>query len=253
MSSKILQFYNDIWEHSTTIKSDSPIRLMSKYTLFASLTNKYRLLTWSPDTPFTDEIFSLTLQQEGALLVIPNFVAGVLVDISLRSLRNKTFFSYANTIPYGFPDTSTFTFGTPIVFVEGIADRDWLVRLLSLQPLPFPLPTVVAVRSAAPSQSQLALLELISNKFILCLDNDETGLKRTDQLLKSLKERGNQVVTISQPFNLKDSGGYGDMVLDLQKSAIQFHYDFNISSDPALSMIRDHYVEQLHFALNNLK
>lgn len=132
-------------------------------------------------------------------IMIANIIKNKVINIVFRSTdRNKEFLKVGTTKStfYGIGELSKdFIYGTPIILVEGHLDRDMMATIY---------PNTLGVMTNHLSRSQVQLLNGLTNKFILMLDNDEPGQLGTKHAKYVLK--GNKVMVLKHDVSLKDAG-----------------------------------------------
>ena len=93
--------------------------------------------------------------------------------------------------------SSSFTYGKPIIVVEGAFDRDVLSIIY---------PNVVAMLSSGLSKVYMEVLRVLTDKLILCYDNDKAGKDSEVQDTRSLYKVGFTVDVLPQFSTYKDPG-----------------------------------------------
>ena len=144
---------------------------------------------------------------QGEALMIANIIDGVVTSIVFRSLGpKKEFLKWGHTkaLFYGLGDLSEdFTYGTPIVLVEGHADRDMMKQIY---------PNTLAIMTSALSTNQVDVLKSLTDKVILMLDNDSAGWNGYYKAKKQLKDIN--VRLLRHAGNLTDAGQLADMKMN---------------------------------------
>lgn len=141
------------------------------------------------------------IMEQGECLLLCHVYNGHCDYLAIRSLRAKEFLTYGDKkgIPYGLyyldPD---FKYGDLIVIVEGVKDRDALVKYVYRN--------VIANSGAGLSKLAKEILPFITNRVLLLYDNDETGNKSSYYDAKYLASVGISVVRGKHPNKVKDSG-----------------------------------------------
>lgn len=165
------------------------------------------------------------VRQHQEVILICNIIGTEVSGIILRALDEKAFINYGmgrgNIYGIGQLDDN-FTYGDLIVLVEGAIDRDICSLLITKNSL--------AVLTNAITNSQLQVLENLTNKVLLLLDNDEAGYKGEATTANKLTKRGITVYTISKSDLIKDLG-------DL--------YDLYRKKDPRANIILNNYRAQV--------
>lgn len=132
-------------------------------------------------------------------IMIANIIGDKVINIVFRSTdKNKEFLKVGTTKStfYGLGKLSKdFIYGTPILLVEGHLDRDMMATIY---------PNTLGVMTSHLSKSQVQLLNGLTNKFILMLDNDEAGKQGTKHAKYVLK--GNKIMELKHDISLKDAG-----------------------------------------------
>lgn len=125
-----------------------------------------------------------------------------IVGFVLRSFYGKQYTvcngEYQKQVLYGLHDFKDFRQGMPIVVCEGAKDREYLAQFY---------PYCVACLSASPSRVSLNLLRGLTNKLVLALDNDDTGMLQVKRLTAQFRKIG----AMCEPYLprlAKDWGGY---------------------------------------------
>jgi len=193
-----------LWNLGHTVtKSDS---YGSKYLLLAIRYDNYRLIYLDDIIKNKDLLEGKVpkwvlsfISNEGKCLMIGNLIKGHCISILFRSLTNKSFIDYGTTkgIFYGLGSLKDFTYGKPLIIVEGAADRDTLALLY---------PNVLATKSSSLSLLQIEILSKLTNKVILLLDNDQAGRDGTKLARKRLKEMNIRTYVMYHPRGSKDIG-----------------------------------------------
>ena len=131
--------------------------------------------------------------------MIANIIEDKVISIVFRSTdKNKEFIKVGTTKPsfYGLGELSKdFKYGTPIVLVEGHLDRDMMATIY---------PNTLGIMTSHLSKSQIKILNYLTNKFILMLDNDEAG--REGQKSAKYQLKGNKLMELVHYNKLKDAG-----------------------------------------------
>ena len=159
------------------------------------------------------------------VLMIANIMDDKVVSIIFRTIKgNKEFIKLgtSKSLFYGLGQLdSNFRYGTPVLLVEGNLDRDRMSLIYK---------NTLAITTASISSSQMQLLSKLTNKFILMLDNDNSGIKGSKSTFYKLREFG-QVKILKHDLYLKDAG---DLI------------DLEIKNDYNLNHIIEYYKQQIY-------
>ena len=147
------------------------------------------------------------IQTYGAVLLFPNRVNGIIVDLYIRGLKNKEHPLQLGS--KGFPYNlgllnPNFTYGDPIILVEGIGDLGG-IKLVNSDL------NVVAMRSNSPSVEQFEIISNVTNNVILIPDADKAGTGTSKKVVREFGKLGVTVKVVPQYGDLKDSGEIVDM------------------------------------------
>ena len=147
-------------------------------------------------------------------VMIANIICDKVVSLVFRSINtNKEFMKVGTTKStfYGLGELSKdFTYGKPILLVEGHLDRDMMATIY---------PNTLGVMTSHLSNSQIELLKGLTNSFILMFDNDEAGIK--GQRYAKYKLSGNRIYELKHDSSLKDAG-------DLVKLSMTNKLDYDL-------------------------
>lgn len=147
-------------------------------------------------------------------IMIANIICDKVVSLVFRSINtNKEFMKVGTTRStfYGLGELSKdFTYGKPILLVEGHLDRDMMATIY---------PNTLGVMTNSLSNSQVELLKGLTNSFILMFDNDEAGIK--GQRYAKYKLSGNRIYELKHDSSLKDAG-------DLVKLSMTNKLDYDL-------------------------
>lgn len=102
----------------------------------------------------------------------------------------------------------------PILICEGIADCEYLKTIYS---------DTVAILGANISTFNFNILKRLTNKIILCNDNDKAGLESLEKIKKNVKFSHMYFSNLKNPNELKDAG---DMI-DLLRTNNKICYNIN--------------------------
>lgn len=156
------------------------------------------------------------LVSTGDCILLPNIIDNQVYSLTFRSLKSdKRFLKYGefSSLIYNmgnFP--KDFTYGTPIMIVEGNLDCDVVKELY---------PYTVATLTATLTNNQLNIITHLTNKVILAFDNDEAGEKGYYISCSRLSKQGIRVFRFNHRDDLKD---FGDLI-ELKRNDIQDYYN----------------------------
>lgn len=155
------------------------------------------------------------IAEEGEVLGIANLFNNQPLYIIFKSLVSKTFLTVGDyrQIPYGIKDFINFRFGSPIILVEGIKDRDSLSSIY---------PYVLSVNTAGSSVFMREVLLTFTNNFILAYDNDESGNRANNYDRKVLVNKGCKVNILRHLPKIKDCG----TLTDLRVKGLSYDYEY---------------------------
>ena len=147
------------------------------------------------------------ISQHHNVMIIFNLIGDKPVSCTLRAIESKAFVDWNMTTGMLYnigklrPD---FKYGDPLVIVEGNKDCDVCKTFL--------YGDTVGILTAAISKNQMQVLEHLTDRLVLALDNDESGKRSTDNFLKY---RGRKFNTSVFRYNLryKDFGDLVDLLL----------------------------------------
>lgn len=151
---------------------------------------------------------STYLSQQTAVLMYPNRVGNVIIDIFVRPLYTRVapLKLGPQILPYNIGNfRQDFKYGDPIILVEGTADLA-LVKLLGEL-------DIIAMNTAKLPKHHLETLTKISNNFLLLADNDEPGQRAARSMTYDFRERGATLKILPQFKDYKDTG---DLLQDLK-------------------------------------
>lgn len=138
----------------------------------------------------------------GEAVMIANKINDKVVALVLRSIHTKKEFmkiGITKSIFYGLGDLSKdFTYGTPIVLVEGHLDRDVFSKLIYNNTL--------AVTTNKLSKSQIKVLTSLTDNVILMLDNDDSGQVGISHAIKELRKHNVKTTVLKHLYGMKDAG-----------------------------------------------
>ena len=189
---------------------DKEHKMLNKYTYFANEYNAphYRIIDIGTlvhegvkikeDLP---EYVHKFIGIQGELLMIANIVEKHIPMLQLRSIRgDKTFSVFGSQTKcfYGLGMIpNTFKYGDWLIVCEGIMDTD-VGRCLGVP--------AIGMMTSNLTSMQLEILKLLTNKVILCYDNDKAGRIGYKKDSKRLREQGFTVKCLIQYEDLKDMG-----------------------------------------------
>lgn len=215
-----------IFEIGRVIDKDSPNSYI--HIAFKRKLKNYRLITSGEleikgqglDIP---EYMREFLDFHNEAIMIANIINDKVISIVLRSINTKKEFQkigVSKNMLYGLGDLDdNFTFGTPILLVEGHLDRDVISEYYK---------NSLAITTNKISNSQAKILKNLTNRFILMLDNDEAGKAGIKDAYYKLK--GCKISVIEHQFDMKDCG-------DLVKLEITNKPDFEFAIEYYKNMI----------------
>jgi len=152
------------------------------------------------------------ITENNAVLLIPNIVNGKLVDLMIKAIDSKRMLKYKNiNLPYGVGKLKNFTYGSPLILVEGIAD------LAGLKLIDKDL-NVVALRTNTISQDMYKFYASLTNNVILLLDSDAAGQNQISKIKFNLSREGVQTNSINQHANVKDTGDIAELFMKYDKT-----------------------------------
>lgn len=157
------------------------------------------------------------IQQHDLVMVVGNIVRNYLVQIVIRGIKEKGFTVFSPTIVpfYGLGRMSPdFKYGDAITLVEGILDYESIHRFF---------PNTLGVLTASLSTYQLDILETLTNRVILCLDNDPSGIRGSKKAHHKLKEKGINVDYVKYPSTMKDPGNLLELEMQGDVYTLSFY------------------------------
>lgn len=154
------------------------------------------------------------IREHNDVTIIFNMYQDKPVGATLRGNKTKAFMDIGNCggMFYNLLNLDNFKKGDPIVLVEGPKDCE-AFRLFYHNKY-----HCLSVMTGSVSKSQLQTLRALTDKVILCLDNDETGIKNTQTFLKRYKGYFD-IYPIHLPVGVKD---FGDMITLYRKNKDKF-------------------------------
>lgn len=219
-----------LYQISRPIKTDG-----TKYEYIASHYNlpNYRIISSGEmairgkdlDIPYYVREFS---RQHNEVIMMCNIINKEISGIIFRALDEKVFTNYGlgkgNFYGIGQLDDN-FKYGDLIVLVEGAIDRD----VCSL----FITKNCLSVLTSTITNNQLQVLENLTNKVLLLLDNDEAGNNGEVQTKRKLNQVGITCYTINKSEIIKDLGDLlelkrkndmrADLIIQNYRAQIQIH------------------------------
>lgn len=175
------------------------------------------------DIPFYVRDF---VRQHGEVILICNIVKTEVTGMVIRALEEKSFINYGmgkgNIYGLGQMEPD-FKYGDLIVLVEGAIDRDVCSLYLTKNCL--------AVLTSSLTNSQVQVIQNMTNRVLLLLDGDEAGTKGEQLTKQKLNQLGITVYTVSKSDQIKDLGD----LLDLKRR-----------NDPRADFIINNYRAQIH-------
>lgn len=108
---------------------------------------------------------------------------------------------------YGLYDFEDFEVGKsqPVILTEGIKDALVLKTIY---------PYTIALQTAGLTQNSLNFVQTLTNRVILCYDNDKAGREATKKDLEALRELGIRVIDVK--LRLKDAGEHNKYPMELK-------------------------------------
>lgn len=208
-------------------------KMKSKYTfLIKERILKGRLLTIN-DSLEKDTKINRFINSYNTVLIFPNYINKVLVDLQVKPLdSNERFLQLGNIKPpYGIGRLDKdFKYGDPLFLVEGIADFGAL-KIMN------PRLNVVAIRSNALAKSYYPLLTSLTNNIVMIPDNDEAGLSQINTIKKNFNKLNTGFNIVIQYEGLKDTGDFIDLLMNYKKSPTQDELDL-------IKDISNYYIQQ---------
>ena len=146
------------------------------------------------------------VKQHNEVIMMCNMINTEISGIIFRALDEKVFTNYGlgkgNLYGIGQLDND-FKYGDLLVLVEGAIDRD----VCSL----FITKNCLSVLTSTITKNQLQVLQNLTNKVLLILDNDEAGNNGEELAKKKLKSIGITCYTINKAPFIKDLGDLLDI------------------------------------------
>jgi DNA primase len=136
--------------------------------------------------------------------MIPNTINGTVYSLTFRNINGKKQFlklGATTHLFYGMGNLpEDFTYGIPIVIVEGNMDCD-VAKLI--------YPYTLATLTNSISQNQIRILAGLTNKVVIAYDNDEAGNQGYWNAYNNLVRYGFKVKRFKHSDNIKD---FGDLI-----------------------------------------
>ena len=155
---------------------------------------------------------------QGEVLMVANIIEKYIPMLQLRSIRgDKAFSVYGSQTKclYGLGMIpKDFKYGDWLLICEGIMDTD-VARSFGI--------ASVGMMTSTLTTMQLEIVKLLTNKVILCYDNDKAGRAGYKKDSKKLKDLGFEVKCLIQYQDMKDLGD----LMQLKYEGNEF--DFNIA------------------------
>ena len=144
------------------------------------------------------------LRTSGDSVMIPNTINGTVYSLTFRNINGKKQFlklGATTHLFYGMGNLpEDFTYGIPIVIVEGNMDCD-VAKLI--------YPYTLATLTNSISQNQIRILAGLTNKVVIAYDNDEAGNQGYWNAYNNLVRYGFKVKRFKHSDNIKD---FGDLI-----------------------------------------
>lgn len=166
------------------------------------------------DVISSDIPISSYIKAKGIVLLFPNKVGDMIVDIYIRALDSKEtpLKIGLDLIPFGLGNLGKdFKYGSKLILVEGISDLGAL-KVIN------PNFDIVAIQSNSLSSTAARLLSTITNNFIILSDNDSAGIKGANISKRRLEQFDCNVNIINQYGELKDSGDILELLMTYLKN-----------------------------------
>lgn len=168
------------------------------------------------------------VRQHQEVIMMCNIINDEVSGIIFRALEEKVFTNYGlgkgNFYGIGQLDDN-FKYGDLIVLVEGAIDRD----VCSL----FITKNCLSVLTSTVTNNQLQVLQNLTNKVLLILDNDEAGINGENSTKRKLNKAGITVYTINKSDIVKDLGDLlelkrnkdmrADVIINNYRAQVQIH------------------------------
>ena len=141
------------------------------------------------------------VRQHNEVIMMCNVINKEVSGIIFRALDEKVFTNYGlgKGNFYGIGQLEdNFKYGDLIVLVEGAIDRD----VCSL----FITKNCLSVLTSTVTRNQLQVLQNLTNKVLLILDNDEAGINGENQTKRKLQSAGITCYIITKSDIIKDLG-----------------------------------------------
>lgn len=179
------------------------------------LVSAYQLINSISDLP--DFVYQ-HLMAVGDCILIPNIIDNQIYSVTFRAVNNnKRFLKYGefSTLMYNLGELpEDFTYGTPLVIVEGNLDTDVMKQIY---------PYTLGALTANLTRNHIQLLGHLTNTVILAFDNDEAGHDGIESALRRLPNM--KVLKFNYKEDMKDAG---DLIDLLMKSKDEYEFILNI-------------------------
>ena len=183
------------------IKRNKYLYFMNKYKTNYKFISASKLLISKLSLP---EYLKDYLRTSGDSILIPNKINDTVYSLTFRNITGKKQFLKVGPTAhlfYGLGDLpEDFTYGIPIVIVEGNMDCDSIKQLY---------PYALATLTNSISANQIQILAYLTDKVIIAYDNDEAGKQGYWNAYNSLTKYGFKVKRFEHSRNVKD---FGDMI-----------------------------------------
>lgn len=140
------------------------------------------------------------IQDQRDVIVMADIVNKYVVELRFRGIHEKAMAVYHSPpIPFyglGYMPED-FHYGMPVVLTEGILDMEAIRTIY---------PYVMAITTSSLSTFQVDFLATLTNRVVLCMDNDRSGEGGAKKSFWKLKERGIQSHIVKYGTNMKDPG-----------------------------------------------
>ena len=168
------------------------------------------------------------VSEHNEVILICNIINTEVSGMILRALDEKAFINYGmgqgNIYGIGQLDTN-FQYGDLLVLVEGAIDRDICSLYITRNSL--------ALLTNKLTNGQMQVIENLTNRVLLLLDNDEAGKQGEDITLKKLTQKGITCYTMTKSDLIKDLGDLydlkrnknpmADMIINNYRAQVQIH------------------------------
>lgn len=142
---------------------------------------------------------------EKSVILIPNIINNMVVEIICRSISKKRFINISDGMPSVFYNIGGLSknrhYTDKIIICEGIADCEYIKKHIYTD--------VIACLTDNISGFKLEILKTLTNHVVLSFDNDKAGQEAVISETKKLKRNGFFVETMTPPDGFKD---FGDLI-----------------------------------------